>query len=58
MKNTPTDPVPLRQDLIRCKSVTPAEGGALAMAVLESLTTRGTLTLASDATGTTATLTL
>ena len=28
MKNTPTDPVPLLQDLIRCKSVTPAEGGA------------------------------
>ena len=27
MKNTPTDPVPLLQDLIRCKSVTPAEGG-------------------------------
>jgi succinyl-diaminopimelate desuccinylase len=29
MKNTSTDPVPLLQDLIRCKSVTPAEGGAL-----------------------------
>jgi len=29
MKNTPTDPVPLLQDLIRCRSVTPAEGGAL-----------------------------
>ena len=29
MKNTPTDPVPLLQDLIRCKSVTPDEGGAL-----------------------------
>ena len=29
MRNTPTDPVPLLQDLIRCKSVTPAEGGAL-----------------------------
>ncbi len=29
MKNAPTDPVPLLQDLIRCKSVTPAEGGAL-----------------------------
>jgi succinyl-diaminopimelate desuccinylase len=29
LKNTPTDPVPLLQDLIRCKSVTPAEGGAL-----------------------------
>lgn len=31
MKNTPTDPVPLLQDLIRCKSVTPAEGGALTL---------------------------
>jgi succinyl-diaminopimelate desuccinylase len=30
MKNTPTDPVPLLQDLIRCRSVTPDEGGALA----------------------------
>jgi succinyl-diaminopimelate desuccinylase len=29
MKITPTDSVPLLQDLIRCKSVTPAEGGAL-----------------------------
>ena len=29
MKNAPTDSVPLLQDLIRCKSVTPAEGGAL-----------------------------
>ena len=29
MKNIPTDPVPLLQDLIRCRSVTPAEGGAL-----------------------------
>lgn len=29
MKNAPTDPVPILQDLIRCKSVTPAEGGAL-----------------------------
>ena len=29
MKNTPTDPVAVLQDLIRCKSVTPAEGGAL-----------------------------
>ena len=29
MKNAPTDPVPLLQDLIRCKSVTPVEGGAL-----------------------------
>jgi succinyl-diaminopimelate desuccinylase len=29
MKNTPTDPVPLLQALIRCPSVTPAEGGAL-----------------------------
>ena len=31
MKNSPTDPVPLLQDLIRCKSVTPAEGGALTL---------------------------
>lgn len=31
MKNTPTDPVPLLQDLIRCKSVTPHEGGALTL---------------------------
>ena len=29
MKNTLTDPVALLQDRIRCKSVTPAEGGAL-----------------------------
>ena len=29
MKNPSTDPVPLLQDLIRCRSVTPAEGGAL-----------------------------
>jgi succinyl-diaminopimelate desuccinylase len=29
MRNTPTDPVPLLQDLIRCRSVTPDEGGAL-----------------------------
>lgn len=29
MKNTPTDPVPILQELIRCKSVTPADGGAL-----------------------------
>jgi succinyl-diaminopimelate desuccinylase len=29
MKNAPTDSVPLLQDLIRCKSITPAEGGAL-----------------------------
>ena len=29
MKNSPTDCVPILQDLIRCKSVTPAEGGAL-----------------------------
>lgn len=29
MKNSPTDSVPILQDLIRCKSVTPAEGGAL-----------------------------
>lgn len=31
MKNAPTDPVPLLQELIRCKSVTPAEGGALTL---------------------------
>ena len=31
MKNAPTDPVPLLQDLIRCRSVTPAEGGALTL---------------------------
>ena len=31
MKNTPTDPVPLLQELIRCKSVTPSEGGALTL---------------------------
>jgi succinyl-diaminopimelate desuccinylase len=30
MQNTPTDPVPILQALIRCPSVTPAEGGALA----------------------------
>jgi succinyl-diaminopimelate desuccinylase len=29
MRNAPTDSVPLLQDLIRCRSVTPAEGGAL-----------------------------
>ncbi len=29
MKNTPTDPVPILQELIRCTSVTPNEGGAL-----------------------------
>ncbi len=29
MKNAPTDPIPILRDLIRCKSVTPAEGGAL-----------------------------
>lgn len=29
MKNTPTDPVPLAQALIRCPSVTPADAGAL-----------------------------
>ena len=29
MKNTPTDSVPILQDLIHCQSVTPAEGGAL-----------------------------
>ncbi|MCB1377004.1 MAG: succinyl-diaminopimelate desuccinylase [Alphaproteobacteria bacterium] len=31
MRNTPTDPVSLLQDLVRCKSVTPAEGGALTL---------------------------
>jgi len=31
MKNAPTDPIPLLQELIRCKSVTPAEGGALTL---------------------------
>ena len=31
MKNASTDPVPLLQDLIRCRSVTPAEGGALTL---------------------------
>ena len=35
MKNTPTDPVPILQELIRCPSVTPREGGALT--VLEKL---------------------
>ena len=29
MRNTPTDPVPLAQALIRCPSVTPADAGAL-----------------------------
>ena len=29
MKNAPTDSVPILQDLIRCRSVTPVEGGAL-----------------------------
>lgn len=29
MKNTPTDVVPILQSLVRCPSVTPAEGGAL-----------------------------
>jgi len=29
MRNAPTDSVPILQDLIRCRSVTPAEGGAL-----------------------------
>jgi succinyl-diaminopimelate desuccinylase len=29
MKNSPTDPVPLAQALIRCPSVTPADAGAL-----------------------------
>lgn len=31
MKNAPTDPVPLLQELIRCRSVTPHEGGALTL---------------------------
>ena len=31
MSNTPTDPVPLAQALIRCPSVTPADAGALAV---------------------------
>lgn len=31
MKNTPADPVALLRDLIRCPSVTPAEGGALGL---------------------------
>ena len=35
LKNTPTDAVPILQDLIRCRSVTPAEAGALT--VLENL---------------------
>jgi succinyl-diaminopimelate desuccinylase len=35
MKNTPTDSVVILQDLIRCRSVTPHEGGALT--VLENL---------------------
>ena len=35
MKNMPTDPVPILQELIRCPSVTPNEGGALT--VLEKL---------------------
>ena len=35
MKNTATDSVSILQDLIRCRSVTPAEGGALT--VLENL---------------------
>ncbi|MFT3988792.1 succinyl-diaminopimelate desuccinylase [Aestuariivirga sp.] len=34
-KNTSTDPVPLLQDLVRCRSVTPDEGGALTL--LENL---------------------
>ncbi|MDB5383015.1 MAG: succinyl-diaminopimelate desuccinylase [Rhodospirillales bacterium] len=33
--NTPTDPIPIAQALIRCRSVTPIEGGALT--VLEDL---------------------
>jgi succinyl-diaminopimelate desuccinylase len=39
MKNTPTDPVPILQELIRCRSVTPAEGGALTS--LERLLSQG-----------------
>ncbi|MBI2717801.1 MAG: succinyl-diaminopimelate desuccinylase [Rhizobiales bacterium] len=35
MKNAPTDSITILQDLIRCRSVTPAEGGALR--VLENL---------------------
>jgi succinyl-diaminopimelate desuccinylase len=35
MRNTRTDPVPILQELIRCRSVTPAEGGALSF--LENL---------------------
>ena len=35
MKNTPTDSVTILQNLIRCRSVTPHEGGALT--VLENL---------------------
>ena len=35
MKNTPTDSIAILQDLIRCRSVTPHEGGALT--VLENL---------------------
>ncbi len=31
MTDTPTDPVPIAQALIRCASVTPVEGGALSM---------------------------
>ncbi|WP_254453626.1 succinyl-diaminopimelate desuccinylase [Siccirubricoccus sp. G192] len=31
MRNTPTDPLPLAQALIRCRSVTPADNGALAV---------------------------
>ena len=40
MKNTPTDPVPLLQDLIRCVSETPAEGGALTL-LENTLSTHG-----------------
>jgi succinyl-diaminopimelate desuccinylase len=35
MENMPTDSVPILQDLVRCRSVTPFEGGALT--VLENL---------------------
>ncbi len=31
MKNSPIDPVELTKDLVRCRSVTPADGGAMAV---------------------------
>lgn len=37
ISNQPTDPIPIAQALIRCRSVTPADGGALA--VLEAALT-------------------